>query len=386
MKIILSVTNDLVTDHRVNRVALSLLSARGESALGGKLNYDVTLIGRRLNKSLPVNERPYKTKRIKLLFNKGPLFYAEYNIRLFFYLLFRKFDVFVANDLDTLPANYCVSVIRNKILVYDSHEYFTEVPELINRNFPRKVWLRIESFILPKVKYSYTVCESIANEYNTKYGIEMKVVRNIPVYENKDFVHRKFAKKNVLSENKFDIDKKIILCQGAVNIGRGIGYVIKAMKYIDNAVFVIIGDGDIRKELMNLTKQINMEAKVVFINRIPINELYNYTLQADIGICFYENLGLSYYYTLPNKLFDYIYANVPILASSIPEIKKIINDYNIGITIDNLEPEYIAEKIKIMLDDKEGRKIWKKNCKIAAKELCWEEEEKKLLDLYKMLP
>ena len=369
MKIILSVTNDLVTDHRVNRVALSLV----------KLNYDVTLIGRRLNKSLPVNKRPYKTKRIKLLFNKGPLFYAEYNIRLFFYLLFKKFDVFVANDLDTLPANYCVSVIRNKILVYDSHEYFTEVPELINRNFPRKVWLSIESFILPKVKYSYTVCESIANEYHTKYGIEMKVVRNIPVYEKRDIKGNSVSVANATDNS----DKKIILCQGAVNIGRGIEYVIKAMKYIDNAVFVVIGDGDILEELMNLTKQINMQAKVVFINRIPINELYNYTLQADIGICFYENLGLSYYYTLPNKLFDYIHANVPVLASSIPEIKKIINDYNIGITVDNLEPEYIAEKIKIMLDDKERRKIWKRNCKNAAKELCWEEEEKKLLDLYR---
>ncbi len=369
MKIILSVTNDLVTDHRVNRVALSLL----------KLNYDVTLIGRRLNKSLPVNERSYKTKRIKLLFNKGPLFYAEYNIRLFFYLLFKKFDVFVANDLDTLPANYCVSVIRNKILVYDSHEYFTEVPELLNRNFPRKVWLSIESFILPKVKYSYTVCDSIANEYHTKYGIEMKVVRNIPVYKKRDIKDNSVSVANATDNS----DKKIILCQGAVNIGRGIEYVIKAMKYIDNAVFVVIGDGDILEELMNLTKQINMQAKVVFINRIPINELYNYTLQADIGICFYENLGLSYYYTLPNKLFDYIHANVPVLASSIPEIKKIINDYNIGITVDNLEPEYIAEKIKIMLDDKERRKIWKRNCKNAAKELCWEEEEKKLLDLYR---
>ena len=111
---------------------------------------------------------PEKHKLLRLMFNKGPLFYAEYNIRLFFFLLFKKVDILVANDLDTLPANYLISRIRKKILVYDSHEYFTEVPELVGRDFVRRVWSGIEKRILPKIKYSYTVCESIARIYSEK--------------------------------------------------------------------------------------------------------------------------------------------------------------------------------------------------------------------------
>src|ERR1035437_8590299 len=169
-RIILSVTNDLVTDQRVHRIATTLMNN------GTK----VTLVGRLLPKSLPL-QRNYRTHRMRLLFKKGPLFYAEYNIRLFFYLMFAKADILVSNDLDTLPANYLVSIIRKKVLVYDSHEYFTEVPELIYRRVTRNIWKKLEQFILPKIKYSYTVNNSIADIYNKMYNINMKVVRNMPV-------------------------------------------------------------------------------------------------------------------------------------------------------------------------------------------------------------
>ena len=368
-RIILSVTNDLVTDQRVNKVALTL----------AKIGYDVTIVGRKLKNSLDINNRSYKTKRFKLLFNKKWMFYAEYNLRLFFYLLFKKFDILVSNDLDSLLSNYCISVIRNKKLVYDSHEYFTEVPELINRNFQKKIWLSIERFILPKIKYSYTVCKSIANDYYKKYGVKMEVIRNVPLRKTATNSSEKIStlKKELCIE-----DKKIIIYQGSLNIGRGIEQVINAMKFIDNTIFLIIGDGDIAKKLVHLTKQKGLEKKIIFLGKIPFDKLNDYTGLADIGISLEQNLGLNYYYSLPNKIFDYINAGVPILASDLPEIANIVKKYEIGEIIKDFSPDIIADAINSMLNDEHKISEWGKKLKYAAEELCWEKEEIKLIDFY----
>lgn len=362
-RVVLSVTNDLVTDQRVNKIALYLL----------KSGFDVTIIGRRLNNSLSLKGKQYKTRRMRLLFNKGPLFYAEYNLRLFFFLLFFKVDILVANDLDTLLANYLISVIKKKKLIYDSHEYFTEVPELCNRNFTKKIWLTIEKLILPKIRYSYTVCKSIAEIYNKKYGIEMNVIRNLPLF---DKITVSYIGK-IIPENK-----KIIIYQGVLNVGRGIENVIEAIKFIDNVLFIIVGDGDIRDELINLTLKLNVGDKVIFTGKVPYEELYSITCKADIGISLEQNISLNYYYSLPNKLFDYIHANVPVLVSELPEIIEIVKKYNIGVIVQKFDPEYIAIQIQNMLNDTEKREIWKKNLIYASKDLCWEKEEIKLNDIF----
>ena len=169
-RIIISATNDLSTDQRIKKICETLYA----------LNFDIVLIGRKLSNSLPLN-RKYRTIRMKLLFKKGVLFYAEYNIRLFFQLLFLKKDILLSNDLDTLLPNYLISKMFFKKLVYDSHELFTEVPELIERRGVQKVWLSIEKFIFPKLKNVYTVNNSIASYYSNKYTVSVGIVRNISV-------------------------------------------------------------------------------------------------------------------------------------------------------------------------------------------------------------
>jgi len=247
-RLIVSVTNDLNSDQRVHKIGTSLQN----------LGFEIVLIGRLLKTSQPL-ERSYKTIRMKLWFNKGFLFYANYNLALFFKLIFLKKDVLLANDLDTLLPNFLISKLFNKPLVYDSHELFTEVPELINRPFQKNFWKSIEHFILPKLKYCYTVSDSIADFYNDKYGTSFKVVRNYP-NQNRNIRKGEFP---------FKIGtKKVILYQGAVNKGRGLELMINTMSFIKDALFVIVGNGDIKTKIEALIREKNLQEKVKLISRI----------------------------------------------------------------------------------------------------------------------
>lgn len=362
MKVTLSVINDLVTDNRVHKVAESLR----------KMGFEPELVGRLLPESQPVN-REYKTHRMKLWFRKGAMFYAEYNLRLFFYLLKSKSGVFVSNDLDTLPANYLASRIKRKPLVYDSHEYFTEVPELIGHSFVKAVWTVLEKLLVPKVDAAYTVCDSIAEAYRDLYNIDFKVVRNLPACSKHE--------KPEIPEKKSE-QPKIILYQGALNMGRGVEAAIRTMQFLDGAELWLAGDGDLTAQLKQKVDELKLKDKVKFLGRMPLQQLQEITRQADLGISLEEDLGLNYRFALPNKLFDYIQAGVPVLVSNLPEMKRIVEHYQIGIIADTHQRKELAEIIKTALFDQERRTIWKQNLVKASKELCWENEEEVLRQVY----
>ncbi|QIA08022.1 glycosyltransferase [Draconibacterium halophilum] len=358
-QIIVSVTNDLVSDNRVHKVCTSL----------EKMGFEILLVGRKL-KTSPELTRTYPTHRMHLFFTQGACFYAEYNFRVLLFLLFRKADVLLANDLDALTANYLASKIKRVPLVYDSHEYFTEVPELIDRPRVKKIWEWLESKMLPNLKHCYTVCDSIAAIYHEKYGTAFKVVRNIPVG-------------NVEShKNKKSTQEKIILYQGAINIGRGLEQAIKAMHFIDDAQLVIAGDGDIKEQLEELVSTEKLENKVRFTGRLSIGELAKLTPTADLGLSIEEDLGLNYRFALPNKLFDYIHAGVPVLVSNLPEMTAIVEEYNIGEISHSHHPKDLAQSISKALINSDKRIIWMENLMQAAKELTWKNEEKVLKSIF----
>lgn len=368
-RIIISVISDLVTDQRVHRTALTYT----------KQGWKVTLVGRKLKSSMPLNARRYRAFRFQLPFEKGPLFYAAFNIRLFFYLMFSKFDLLVANDLDTLLANYLASTLKRKPLLYDSHEFFTGVPELENNSFARKVWISMERLIFPRLRYIITVNDSIAALYSKMYHKEVKVIRNIPeipLWSNPLQVEE--LRNSIPVEN----GNKLLIMQGAgINVDRGAEETVQAMQYLDSVTLLIIGSGDVIGKLKAIVKEHHLDAKVKFLDKMPFDQLMNYTRIADAGLTLDKDTNINYRLSLPNKLFDYIHAGIPVLASFVPEVKKIVEQYNIGVVIENHDPRHIADKITFMFADNDRYATWKKNLITAARQLSWSVEEKKLLDV-----
>jgi glycosyltransferase involved in cell wall biosynthesis len=359
MKITVSVTNDLATDQRVHKVCTALMQN----------GYDVKLLGRRLRTSPPLN-RPYRLYRMRLLFRRSFWFYVEYNIRLFFYLLADRTDIYLSNDTDTLPANFLASRIRRKPLVFDAHELFPEVPEVTGRKFVKAVWTKIEDWIFPRLKRTYTVSQSIADSYNQKYGMNMQVVRNIPLAGRQ-------AGTSVPQVLPIDAKgKKVLLYQGAVNVGRGIEQLIDTMPCLDEFVFYVVGDGDVLDEMKERVKRLGLNDRVFFTGRVPFEQLPAYTACADIGINLLENKGLSYYYSLPNRIFDYIRAEIPVLASDFPEIRRIVAHYDVGSLIDRYDPPFLAETIRKMAVQPKNEAGFA----LANAELTWENESQVLLN------
>lgn len=365
-KVIVSVINDLNTDQRVHKVC-SFIQDQG---------YEVLLVGRRLKSSQKMEARSYHTKRFRMVFEKGALFYAWFNFRLFWFLLFHRSDILVANDLDTLLPNYLVSRLKRKKLVYDSHEYFTEVPELISRPKVKAVWERIERFIFPKLRFVSTVNQSIAQKYEAKYGVPLKVIRNVsPLWHPAAIQSKK--------ELGIPEGKHILIMQGAgLNVDRGVEEAIRMMPFLENTVLIIVGSGDIIPAMKKLVEKEKWEDLVLFFGKRPYRELLQFTQQADLGLSFDQPTNPNYLFSLPNKIFDYIHTSTPIVCSDLIEVSKLVKSYEVGEIVTDFEPQHLAKQIQAILSNTQLIETWKNNCKIAASNENWEVEVQQLNEFY----
>ncbi len=332
-----------------------------------KAGYAVTLIGKKGKSSTPLGAKEYQQKRLFTFFNKGFGFYAEYNIRLFFYLLFTKADLICCIDLDTILPVWMAGKLKTTKRVYDAHEYFSQQKEIISRPRVYSVWRWIEKTFIPRFKNGYTVSQSIAAEFKTIYGVDYEVIRNVPMLTP---ISPQLPKK-----------EKIILYQGAVNESRGLEFLIPAMKDID-AKLVIYGEGNFMDQTKNLVTENNLQDKVFLKGMVMPEELDLITQSTCLGINLVENTGLNQYYSLANKFFDYIQNGLPQISMNFPEYKKINNEYEVAILIDNLQAITITDSINKLLNDENLYTRLRQNCLKAREIFNWQNEEKKLITYY----
>lgn len=364
-RVILSVTEDLYTDQRMDKMSLFL----------HKKGFDVTLVGRCYGDSPVLEKRPYKTKRLRLLFRKGSIFYAEYTIRLLFYLLFKKCDLLVANDLDTLLPNYLVSKWRKKPLVYDSHEYFCGELSVVSKPISYKVWHGIEKFCFPKLKTVITVSQSIVDQYEKEYGIRPYLVRNIPP-----------AATPLVTATRQSLqmpdDKTVLLLQGSgINEGRGGEEIVQAMQYLPDCHLFIVGNGTVLPQLKKMSAEMHLQDRITFVPRQTPENLFNYTSLADMGMAIDTDQSANLRFSLPNKIFDYIKAGLPMVVSNLVERARIVRQYKVGTIAESVTPEALAAAVKELSDPALLARC-RENCKTAARELTWENEEKVLEQVY----
>ena len=356
MTICLTVTNDLTYDQRMIRICSSLAGA----------GHTVELVGRKLKTSIPLTHRPFLQKRIKCFFEKGKLFYIEYNFRLFFYLLFKKANCLCAIDLDTiLPVLFC-SKIKNTKRVYDAHELFCEMKEIITRPKIYYLWKKIEKFAVPKFAHGYTVNHPIAREFKKMYDVNYSVIRSIAIRQDYEPVVKK---------------KEFILYQGAVNEGRSFETLIPAMQLV-NASLIIAGDGNFYNRAKKLVKENILEDKIIFKGQIEPDMLKSLTKKAYIGITLFDDKALSNYYSLANRFFDYIQAGIPQLCVNYPAYEEINKEIEVAVLIDDLSSANIALQLNNLLEDKGLYSRLQQNCIKARDVYNWQNEEKKLIGFY----
>ena len=362
-KILLAVTNDLITDYRIHRIATTLQS----------MGFVVTLVGSIFRDKSEL-KRPYVTHRLEMFFSKGRLFHLEFNIRLCLFAIRGGYDVLVANGLDTIPAISLTALLKKKPFVYDSYDLFTERVEMIRNPIGRRFWQMMERSVIRKARRVYTISESIAAILSSKYRIHVDLVRNAPEFQ---------STKNFPPEYRLVHEGlKVLIYQGAVNRGRGLDMIIKAMKYLPEAMLFIVGEGENEEELEKLVLQTSLYNRVIFYGRVQFEELKFLTMQADLGLSAEEDICLNYRYSLPNKLFDYIHAGIPVLVSGLQEMEKIVTERQIGQIITDRSPEKLALQIREMLSDDKSVKLWRANAAATAKEINWCNEKKKLIEVY----
>jgi glycosyltransferase involved in cell wall biosynthesis len=251
--------------------------------------------------------------------------------------------------------------------VYDAHELFCEMKEIATRPEIYKAWKRIEKFAVPEFKKGYTVNQLIAAEFTKMYNVHYEVIRSVTLkYDLK------------IPEKR----EKYILYQGAVNEGRCFENLIPAMTSV-NAKLIICGDGNFFQPAKKLVKEIKLEEKIIFKGRIHPEELRGYTVNAWIGVTLFDDKGLSNYYSLANRFFDYIHAAVPQLCVDFPVYREINNQVEIGVLIDDLSTRNIANQLNRLLSDEVLYKKLQQNCLKAREIYNWQNEEKRLISFYK---
>jgi len=332
---------------------------------------------------LTENFSTQKGKKTIYKLNKGFLsltYYFNFIYKLKWNLFRSKASLFFAEDIYTLPFVVIFARMKKAKVFYDSRELFGHLAGLKNKKIIQRILGWIEKKFIAKVDY-IIVTGTMDEEYiMDEYGLENTLVlRNLPVY-------RKPEKKINLKEKLFiRADKKILIYQGVILQGRGLHPIFNVLKELPNCVLVILGSGEFEEYYKDLADKMNLHSQVFFLGKVNQNELLNYTASAYVGLSLIENISLSYNYALPNKLFEYIMAEVPVIVSKLPQMMEIVMEYNVGEVVDLDNQNELIGKINLLIENEELYSNYKTNCESASKQLNWDNEIDTLFSVFENL-
>lgn len=357
-------TNPIDTDSRIINEA---------TALSGL--YDVIILVRKYDLPETLKKTSFQIKRIK--YRQSGIFILSI-FSSFLGLMKAAFkenpDIYHAHDLDGLLCAFLPAIIKRKTLVYDSHELWSDLTKFSNLRGIHWLLPLLENFLMLKVKYGITVNESLAKYLEKKYHKPFLSLYNYPDIKEK--------KASPYDFKKLYPGKKILLYLGNTIGGRGVEETISALKYLSkNIILVIVSDSP---PISSQTFK-KLDNRVYFLPAVSPDQVIATVQQADIGLALIQDNSSSYYFSSPNKLFQYMAAEIPVLGSNFPEFKKFIIKNEIGEVVNPGKPRIIARKIMEMLKAKNQKKYRRNLINLANQEYSWEKESQKLTKFYKEL-
>jgi glycosyltransferase involved in cell wall biosynthesis len=389
MRLVFTVTNDLSYDQRMQRICRTLSQA----------GYDVTLVGFLRPGSKPLPAQPYRQERLSLRYTRGKLFYLEYNWRLYRLLRRLRPDGIGSIDLDTLTAGFFAARALRVPLIFDAHEYYSELPEVVSRPWVHRFWSTLEGWLCPRVAHNYTVSESVGHALQERYGQPYAVFPNYPRLRQDGAGAEAGAgavsgerpcgsgqpfgtgQPAALQPSLPGSGQPFVLYQGALNLGRGLEAAIESFQTLPLPLFVA-GEGDLSAELREHARNQLQPDQTRFLGYVEPAALRALTAQAWLGLNLLEDQGLSYRYSLSNKFFDYVQACVPQIAMDFPEYRRLNALHEVAVLVPDARPETVHAAVTALLQDPERYERLRSACCQAREAWVWEALEGELLAFY----
>lgn len=284
-------------------------------------------------------------------------------------------DLYHSNDLNTLPQGIiCSKIFKRRYLIYDSHEVQSS-----RTGYGKEVYY-IEKFLIKFVDKIIMTTRTRAEYVKDLYNIELpEIIHNYPFYTKDEGIKNKYDIYTMLDIPK---DKPILLYQGGIQVGRGLEKIVEAIEKFNDGITVFIGDGKLKPKLIKMVDDRGLNERVRFLNKVPVDELKYYTANAYLGFQVLNNVCFNHYSACSNKLFEYIMSKVPVVACNFPEIKRIVQEEQVGIVVDSHDSNEIANAVNVLLKDKALHSMFKENCVKAREKYNWNNEKENFIRIY----
>ena len=309
---------------------------------------------------------------------RGPRFFLRVH-RLFAAAAMKlRARVYHASDLYVLPAMRAAARRHGARLIFDARELYTRVASTTSRPWSRAVWRLIEGRHIVHADAVFTVSESIARHLARMYGIPPPVVvHNVPEMQH--------IEASPLLRGDLDPETTLLLHQGQIQKDRGCFLLARAMQEVEHAVLVFLGGGPLKKALEEYVRGNGLEARVRFEEPVAPDRLLRVTAGADVGITLLENTCLNHRFALPNKLFEYLMAGLPVVASNLPEIRGVVQSFDVGCIVDPADHSQLVQVLQHVTRDRKARKKWAANAATAIETFSWEKASRRFTDVYSRL-